>query len=119
MRHVRGLTVLLLCQLAGELISRGLDVAVPGPVIGLALLFCGLSLRGRRPAELDAVADRLLANLTLLFVPAGVGVVQYGALIAEEWLAIGVALVGSTVVTIVVTARVLPLLLRGPRGAGR
>jgi holin-like protein len=94
-------------------------VAVPGPVIGLALLFCGLCVRGRRPVGLEEVADRLLGNLTLLFVPAGVGVVQYGALIADEWLAIGVALVGSTIVTIAVTATALPLLLREPRGARR
>jgi holin-like protein len=108
---IRGFTLLLLCQMAGELTSRGLGVAVPGPVVGLVILFCGLCVRGRPPAELELVADRLLANLALLFVPAGVGVVRYGSLIAHEWVAIGVALIGSTVVTLAATATAMRLLL--------
>jgi len=108
---VRGLTILLLCQMAGEFTSRGFGLAVPGPVIGLMILFCGLRLLERRPAEVDAAADMLLANLALLFVPAGVGVVRYGSLIGEEWLAISVALLGSTAATLAATAIAMRLLL--------
>jgi holin-like protein len=104
MTVLRGLTVLLTCQMAGELISRALETAVPGPVIGLVILFASLCVAGRRPAELDRVADGLLGNLALLFVPAGVGVIRYGSLIAQQWLPICVALFGSTVITLAVTA---------------
>ena len=53
----------------------------------------------RRPLRpgLDAVADSLLRNLSLLFVPAAVGVVQQAGLIAANWLAIFAALAVSTV----------------------
>lgn len=107
-----GLTVLLVCQLAGELISHGLGIPVPGPVIGLVLLLAGLQLRGRRD-PLDAVADGLLRYLPLLFVPAGVGVVRYRALIADEWPAIVATLLVSTAIALVTTGLCMQRLLRG------
>ncbi len=99
-----GLTALLVCQLAGELVTRALDLPVPGPVVGMALLFAGLSVRGRVPAGIDAISDRLLANLSLLFVPAGVGVTKYLGLIADEWVPILVALFAGTLVTLAAVA---------------
>src|SRR4051794_14847401 len=99
-----GFTVLLVCQLAGELLVRATGVPVPGPVVGMVLLLIGLGVRGERPDGVEVVADRLLANLSLLFVPAGVGVTQYFHLIEDQWAAIVLALFGSTLVTFAVTA---------------
>jgi len=100
---IQALTLLFLCQLAGEIVVRGLDVAFPGPVLGMGLLAAGLLLRGRSGPDLDTVADGILRNLSLLFVPAAVGVMQQAGLIAGNWLAISAALVISTVLTLVVT----------------
>ncbi|MBM3582620.1 MAG: CidA/LrgA family protein [Alphaproteobacteria bacterium] len=114
------ITLLLLCQLAGEVIVLATGLPVPGPVVGMAVLFFGLIARGAIPADLRATASGLLRHLSLLFVPAGVGVVLHLSLLADEWLAISVALVGSTVLTIAVTALVMVGLarLRGPAGPG-
>lgn len=101
-----GITALLVFQLAGELLVRGLDLPVPGPVAGMVLLLAGLALRGARPRGLDLAADRLLANLSLLFIPAGVGITRYLDLIADEWAAILLALFGATLVTLAVTAAI-------------
>jgi holin-like protein len=101
---IAGVTVLLACQLAGELIARGLDLPIPGPVVGMLLLLAGLIARDRVPEGVDAVTERLLANLSLLFVPAGVGVTKYLGLIADEWAPILVALFGSTLVTLAAVA---------------
>lgn len=106
------LTLLFVCQLAGETAVRAAGVSLPGPVLGMALLFVGLLLRGRSGEELDGVADTILRNLSLLFVPAAVGVVQQAGLIAEEWLAIGAALVVSTLLTLVVTVLVFRAVAR-------
>ena len=81
---IGSITALLLCQLVGELLARGLHLPVPGPVIGMILLFVALLMRHGgedAPAPLALTADTLLANLGLLFVPAGVGVVIYGPLL--------------------------------------
>jgi holin-like protein len=100
---INALTLLFLCQLAGEVIVRAAGLGFPGPVLGMGMLFAGLSVFGRTSPALDAVADTLLKNLSLLFVPAAVGVVQQAGLIAANWLAISTALVASTVLTLVVT----------------
>ncbi len=100
---LNALTALFLCQLAGEVVVRALDIAFPGPVLGMGLLFVGVLAFGRSGAALDAVADTLLRNLSLLFVPAAVGVVQQAGLIAANWVAISTALVVSTVLTLIVT----------------
>jgi len=100
------ITVLLVCQLVGEVVSRFLGLPLPGPVIGMLLLFTGLCVHGRIPDGLQAIAGGLLNNLSLLFVPAGVGVVTHLGLVARAWLPLTVALVVSVVLTIAVTALV-------------
>ena len=100
---INALTLLFLCQLVGEVAVQALGVPFPGPVLGMALLFAGLMALGHSGAALDAAADAILRHLSLLFVPAAVGVMQQAGLIAENWLAITAALVLSTVATLVVT----------------
>jgi holin-like protein len=100
---LNALTLLFFCQLAGEIAVQLVGIPFPGPVLGMALLFAGLLAFGRSGAALDAVADTILRNLSLLFVPAAVGVMQQAGLIAANWLAICAALALSTVATLVVT----------------
>ena len=109
---IASLSLILLCQLAGEVIVRGLGLPMPGPVLGLLFLLLLLLARdrfkvlARGPLQRDGVesASRgLLANLSLLFVPAGVGVVQKLDLIAAHGIAVAAVLVVSVVVTLLVT----------------
>ena len=98
---------MLLCQLAGEVIARASDVPFPGPVIGMAILFIGLMMRGSVPEPLQQTTKSILDHLSLLFVPAGVGVMIYLPLIADEWLPIASAIVIGTLMTIAVTAWIM------------
>lgn len=97
------LALLLVCQLTGEVIVRMTHLPIPGPVIGMGLLFLGLVIRGKTPPILEETANRLLSHLSLLFVPAGVGIMMHLGLIGANWLSIGVALLISTAVTIAVS----------------
>ncbi|MBY3422491.1 CidA/LrgA family protein [Rhizobium laguerreae] len=103
-----GITILLIFQLVGEAIAYFLHGVVPGPVIGMALIFVTLSVaRGRffvTPSrQAVATSNALLANLGVLFVPAGVGIVQHFDLIAERGLAVYATILVSTVATLIVT----------------
>lgn len=98
------ITFILVCQLVGELTARSLAIPIPGPVVGMVLLFVFLVIKGSVPETLGKVADALLSNLSLLFVPAGVGVMLHFQLLGKEWLPLGVALISSTVLTVAVTA---------------
>lgn len=106
------LTQLLIFQLIGEIIARGLDLPVPGPVLGMLLLFLTLALRRGPDQELQTTSQNLLQHLSLLFVPAGTGVVVHLGRVADEWLPLLLSLVVSTLLTLAVTALTMRLLSR-------
>jgi len=101
---LESLTLLLACQLVGEVVVAYFAIPVPGPVLGMVLLFVGLCLRKGVPAPLQQTATGLLSHLSLLFVPAGTGVLLHVALIREALVPIGVSLVASTLIAVAVTA---------------
>ena len=111
-----GFTWLLLFQCAGEALVRLAGLPIPGPVAGMALLFAALLLRGKTPGAL-AAAGGLGQHLSLLFVPAGVGVMMYMGQVAAEWLPIVAALLVSTVLAIAATALTFAWLVRRQRNA--
>ncbi len=115
------MAVLTVCQLAGEAAVQAAHLPVPGPVLGMALLFAGLFWKGSVPEGLGKVADGLLSNLPLLFVPAGVGIMLHFKLLAGEWLPLSAALILSTLLTIAVTASLMAFLSRktGESAKGR
>lgn len=106
------LTLLLVFQLIGEIIALSFALPVPGPVIGLALLFLWLSLRGGPKPELQSTASGLLQHLSLLFVPAGTGVMLHLSRMADEWVPLTIALLASTTLGLLVTAGVMVLLAK-------
>ena len=112
------LTTLLVLQLLGEVIARGLDLPVPGPVLGMLLLFLWLVLRSGPDQELQTTSNVLLQHLSLLFVPAGTGIMVHLHRVADEWLPLLLSLLISTVATLVVTALVMKLCMRRQAAPG-
>lgn len=106
------IAALLTCQLVGEVIARGAGLPVPGPVIGLGLLLVALAIRRNAPKPLEALADGLLRHLSLLFVPAGVGVMVHFARIEADWPTMAATLIISTAVTLAVTVLVFGFVAR-------
>jgi putative effector of murein hydrolase LrgA (UPF0299 family) len=114
---LNALTLILCCQLAGELLVTATGLPIPGPVCGMALMFAGLLVKGGIPDDLASVADTLLGNLSLLFIPAGVGVMLHLPLMGAEILPISIALIASTLITVGVTALLMQRLSRTSGGA--
>ncbi len=112
------ITILFVFQLIGEVTTVVFGLPVPGPVVGMALLFIALSYPSALSERLRETAQTILQHLSLLFVPAGVGVMLHAHRITQEWLAISAALVVSTALTIAVTALMINALGRiaGARG---
>ncbi len=105
------MTTLLALQTVGEVASYTLRLPVPGPVIGMVLLLLFLKLRPRALAALRETSLGLLQHLSLLFVPAGVGVMVHWDRLAAEGVAIVVAIVASTVLALAATALTVRALL--------
>jgi holin-like protein len=108
---IQAFALFLGLQLAGELVSRGLGLPVPGPVVGLLVLLVLLVLKPALRERLAPAADALHAHLSMLFVPAGVGVMLYYPSLLREWVPIVVAVALSTLVGIATTAWVLGRLI--------
>ncbi|MCJ2015343.1 CidA/LrgA family protein [Methylobacterium sp. J-076] len=113
---IASLALILLAQLAGEAIARGFGLPVPGPVIGMGLMLGFLLLRDaeRSPlrrllppplvdGSLEGIAKGLLANLSLMFVPAGVGVVGRLDLLKTQGATLAIILLVSTAVSLLTT----------------
>lgn len=99
---IRGFLLLLACQLAGEILARASGIPVPGGVIGMLILFLGLALRRGVPQELEQSSQLVLKNLTLYFVPASVGIMTMGPLLAREGVRIGLVMVLATLIPMLV-----------------
>lgn len=125
---IASLSLILLCQLAGEVVVRGLALPMPGPVVGLGLLlglllardrFAGLARGPLQQGGVETVSKNMLAHLSLLFVPAGVGVVQKLDLIAAHGLAVVAVLAVSVVITLLATVATFLLASRRMARKGR
>jgi putative effector of murein hydrolase LrgA (UPF0299 family) len=106
MHGLRGLAWLLALQSVGELLSRGLGLPFPGPVIGMLLLLIALRVPAVRE-PVAACANFLLSHLSLLFVPVGVGVMTHLGLLGQYGVRMLVVIVLSTWLGLGVTALVL------------
>ena len=103
--------IVIAFQLIGQALVDFTGLSIPGTVLGMLLLFTFLAIRGGAPqAMIDAVAP-LHRHMSLLFIPAGSGVLLYVERVQEEWLPITIALLASTVIAFLVTAWVLEKML--------
>ncbi|MBT9245676.1 CidA/LrgA family protein [Gemmobacter fulvus] len=97
---IPALLTLLLAQLAGEALTRATGAALPGPVAGMLLLIAAFALFPSLVEVVRPLAQGILGNLSLLFVPAGTGVIGHLDKIAAQGAPLLLALVGSTVLAI-------------------
>lgn len=117
MSLLNGITILLIYQLVGEVSVMLLRIPIPGPVLGMIMLFLTLLLRGRSDDSLDSVSTSLLSHLSLLFVPAGVGMMVHFDRIVNEWMPISLTLLLSTIITMMASAAIMLLLKKRQKDA--
>jgi holin-like protein len=101
---VEALALVFAAQLLGEALAGALHLWIPGPVLGMLLLFAAWPRLAPLHARIESVAVGLHGNFGLLFVPVCAGIAEHGVLLARWWGAIALALVSSTIATLVVVA---------------
>ncbi len=109
---ITAFAALLVSQLAGEIIVHVVSLPIPGPVVGMILLFAAMLARMPLPQALSDTADGLLRHLSLLFVPAGTGVIQHLDRLGTDALRLLVVVVLATAVTLAITALVFESIAR-------
>lgn len=108
-----GFLQIIFFLLAGEAVAFVTRLPLPGAVLGMALLLSWLLIKKHKPSEnLEAASQGLLQFLSVLFVPAGVGIILHIERIRHEWLAILASVVFATLITAGLTALLLQKLHR-------
>lgn len=97
------LSFVLSLWLAGELISKGFHIPIPGSVIGMVLLFILLCIGIVKIEQIKEVSDFLLDNLAFLFVPLGVGLLKSVDVLKSNWWQIILIVIITTIMVIVTT----------------
>lgn len=127
---LHALTLFLICQLFGEFLVRVTFIQLPGPLIGMILLLLVLFVWSKRKSTsatpqtkamngsaVDRAADAILGNLSLLFVPAAVGIIQHLPLIADHTISLTLTILGSTLLTLLVSVGIFRLLSTDRQGS--
>jgi len=112
-RIFEGFVIILFMQSLGTLVSNKFDLILPGNLTGLLFLFIGLSLRIIKLEQVEEAAGLLLDNMMALFIPLNVGMMTILPKLKQEWVAIVVSILASTVIVMVVTAKVVEFTERG------
>lgn len=107
MDFILGFSLLVLFQLLGEITVIWFELPVSGPVVGILLLLTTLIIRGKVDKSLQQSSSTLLGHLSLMFVPAGVGLMVHYQLLAKEWLAISGTLILGTLIMLATTALIM------------
>lgn len=101
---IKGLFFILFFYFLGEVCSLLINGFIPGSVIGMVLLFLSLFFKLLHPSNVKDAATVITKNMAVFFVPPAVGLMAYAELISESIWAISLAIIISTVLTIVVVA---------------
>ncbi len=107
---IAGIAYLIGFQLLGETLARVAGVPLPGPVIGMAMLFVFILLRPSAMETIGPTAHYLLAVLAMLFVPASLGVMGHLDLFADRWLSVALIIIASVILALVSSALTFLLL---------
>ena len=104
------LMIIFMISLVGEGISSVFHLPVPGSIIGLVLLFLALQFKLLRLRHISMVGNFLLANMTILFLPPAVGIMDKFQIIAPYLLPIILIVLGAIVLNVCVIAVVVQLI---------
>ncbi|HKM37069.1 MAG TPA: CidA/LrgA family protein [Thiopseudomonas sp.] len=108
---LRGLSWLVAFQLAGTALNVLFFPVIPGPILGLVLLFIYLMVRGGVNGPINEAASSLLRYLPLLLVPPAIGVMAHVADIKADFWAITGSLVISLLVSMVFIGWMMQVLI--------
>jgi holin-like protein len=100
---LRGFLGLTLFLLVGESLRFLLGWSISGGVGGMLLLALWLAIRGQISSGLASASQGLISILILLIMPGVVGVFFLGDAFSGQWLAVGVALLAGTALSVATT----------------
>ena len=115
MKYLRQFLLILFISFLGELLKYFLPLPIPASIYGMVILFIGL-LSGI--IKLDAVKDVgkfLIEIMPVMFIPAGVGLLNAWGVLKPVWIPISVITVVTTVLVMAVAAKVTQAVIQNSK----
>ncbi|EIY2219121.1 CidA/LrgA family protein [Klebsiella pneumoniae] len=103
-QYLRAFVLIYACLYAGIFIAGLLPITIPGSIIGMLILFVLLALQIMPPQWVNPGCNILIRYMALLFVPIGVGVMQYWDLLSAQLGPVVISCAISTLVVFVVVS---------------
>jgi holin-like protein len=112
MKMIRQLAIILIICFLGELLRKVFNLALPGNVIGMLILFICLSTGIIKIEAIEEASKFFLDHLAFFFLPAGVGLITSVGVLKDYWLYIVLITIISTIVVMVTTGITVQLFKR-------
>ena len=116
MKYVKQFLIILVISFIGEIVHYFIDLPIPASIYGMVLLFILLELKIIHVDEIRETAVFLVAVMPLMFIPAGVGLMEKWGLISDIWLPLIATIIISTVVVMAVTGLVTQFVISKKKG---
>lgn len=118
MKYVRQFGIILLVSFLGELLRAVLPLPIPASIYGIVLLFTALETKLLKVSDIRETSGFLLEIMPMLFVPAGVGLLEKWELLRPVWLPFVIIIVVSTFAVLAVSGRVTQAVMRARQRKG-
>ncbi len=112
MKYLKQLLIIFFLLFIGEFLNKVLNVPIPGNVIGMLLLSALLIIGLIKESQVSDLADFLLNNMLIMFIPIGVSIINAVSYLAEDWWKIILVIVLSTLVVFFITGQIIQMLIK-------
>lgn len=112
MKYARQLLIILLISFIGELLRYLIPISIPASIYGMLLLFLALEFKIMKLSDVKDISSFLIELMPIMFVPAGVGLLNSWSVLQPVWIQIVIITIVSTVIVMGVSGLVTQLVIR-------
>lgn len=112
MKYIRQFLIILLISFLGELLKYIIPLSVPASIYGMVLMFLALELKILKVSDVKETSTFLIEIMPLMFVPAGVGLLDSWEALQPIWLQVVIITLISTVVVMGVSGTITQWVIR-------
>ena len=106
MKYLRQLLIILIFSFIGEVLHSLIPIQVPASIYGLVLLFIALLTGIIQLPQVKEAAKYLIEIMPLMFIPAGVGLLESWGDLKSILIQVLILLVASTILVMGVSGKV-------------
>ena len=112
MKYVKQFFIIILISFLGELLKYLIPLPIPASIYGMLILFLSLELKIIKVSDVKETSSFLIEIMPIMFVPAGVGLLESWDALAPIWIQVVIITIVSTIIVMAVSGIVTQRILR-------